>query len=193
MPSDAELSRVPVPTMPKVDALPQPLANRRIDLGAIARGYEAMDPAASGAAPLAGGPALLVFVTFAMPEAALERLIDQAARTGAAVLLRGLVDGSLQKTVLRAQRLIGQRQIGVQIDPQAFDRFSVSSAPTFVLLKGGAAPSPCAAGTCYPPSAYVAVAGDVSLDYALEFIRRSTPAFDREATSYLSKLKGAGR
>ena len=193
MPSDAQLLRTPAPSTVRIDALPQPLTRRSIDLGAIARGYEAMGQSTAGASAVAGGPSLLVFITFAMPEAALERLLDQAARSGATVLLRGLVDGSLQQTVLRAQRLIGKRQVGFQIDPQAFDRFSVSAAPTFVLLKGGSVPSSCAAGTCYPPSAYVALAGDVTLDYALEFILRAAPSFSAEATNFLSKLKGATR
>ena len=125
-----------------------------------------------------------------MPEAALSRLVDQAARAGATLVLRGLVDGSLQRTVLRAQRLIGERKVGFQIDPQAFDRFSVSVTPTFVLIKDGAVPAPCAAGTCFPSSSFVSTAGDVSLDYALEFFGRAAPAFDPAAQSFLSKMKG---
>jgi conjugal transfer pilus assembly protein TrbC len=190
MPSEAELARVPVPSAPRLDALPQPRVQRQIDLGAIARGYEAMGKPAPGSSPLANGPSLLVFVSFAMPEPTLSRLVDQAARSGATLVLRGLIDGSLQQTVLRAQRLIGQRQVGFQIDPQAFDRFSVSATPTFVLLKVGVAPAPCAAGTCFASSSYVSAAGDVSIDYALEFFKRSAPGFSREAGAILSKLKG---
>ncbi|WP_250111331.1 TrbC family F-type conjugative pilus assembly protein, partial [Escherichia coli] len=71
------------------------------------------------------------------------------------MVLRGFVGGSLQQTVQRTQQLIGQRQVGFQIDPQAFDRFSVTATPTFVLLRAGAVPAPCAAGTCFPASGYV--------------------------------------
>jgi conjugal transfer pilus assembly protein TrbC len=190
MPTEAELARVPVPSAPRLDALPQPRVQRQIDLGAIARGYEAMGQPTPGSSPLQNGPSLLVFVSFSMPEPTLGRLIDQAARSGATLVLRGLVDGSLQQTVLRAQRLIGQRQVGFQIDPQAFDRFSVSATPTFVLLKAGAAPTPCAAGTCFASTQFVSAAGDVSIDYALEFFKRSAPSFSREAGALLSKLKG---
>lgn len=189
-PSDAELARVPVPAAPRIDALPQPLVQRQIDLGAIARGFEAMGQPVPGGSPLSGGPALLVFVSFSMPEPALGRLVDQAARCGASLILRGFIDGSLQQTVARTQRLIGQRQVGFQIDPQAFDRFSVSVTPTFVLLKEGAVPAPCAAGTCYPSSSFVSAAGDVSIGYALEFFKRSAPAFSREAATILSKING---
>jgi len=115
-------------------------------------------------------------------------------RYGAGVRMTGpqtrFTQGSLQQTVARAQRLIGQRQVSFQIDPQAFDRFGVSVAPTFVLLKSGSTATPCAAGACFAASSFALVAGDVSLDYALEFFRRSAPAFRREATGLLSKLKG---
>jgi conjugal transfer pilus assembly protein TrbC len=189
MPSDAELARVLVPSAPKVDALPQPLTQRRVDLGAVARGYEAMGQANAGPSAFGSGPSLLVFVSFSMPEAALSRLVDQAARCGAMLMLRGLVDNSLQKTVVRVQRLIGVRKVGFQVDPQAFDRFSVSATPTFVLIKDGAVPAPCAAGTCFPASSFVSTAGDVSLDYALEFFDRAAPSFSTAAQSFLSKMK----
>jgi conjugal transfer pilus assembly protein TrbC len=193
MPTDAELARVPVPAPPRLDALPQPLTQRRIDLGAIAKGYEAMARPAPQAAFLGDGPTLLVFVSFSMPDATLARLVDQAARARATLVLRGLVDGSLQKTVLRAQRLIGQRKVGFQIDPQAFDRFSITATPTFVLLKAGAVAAPCAAGTCFPASSFVAAAGDVSIDYALEYFARAAPSFSRDAGAVLATLKRGAR
>ena len=149
-------------------------------------------PAAHGAATINEAPALLVFVSFSMPDATLARLVDQAARARATLVLRGLVDGSLQKTVLRAQALIGQRKVGFQIDPQAFDRFSISATPTFVLLKAGAVSAPCAAGTCFPASSFVAAAGDVSIDYALEYFRRAAPSFSRDAGVVLATLKKVG-
>jgi conjugal transfer pilus assembly protein TrbC len=79
MPTEAELVRVPIPSTPRIDALPQPQVQRTIDLGAIAQGYEAIgspNPSPSG---LKTGPTLLVFVSFAMPEPTLQRLVGQAA------------------------------------------------------------------------------------------------------------------
>jgi len=190
MPTEAELARVPVPAAPRLDALPQPINKRQIDLGAIASGYEAMGRPSPNASLATNGPALLVFVSFSMPDPSLSRLVDQAARSGATLVLRGLSGGSLQQTVTRVQGLIGQRQVAFQIDPQAFDRFSVTTTPTFVLLKEGAVPAPCAAGTCFPASSFVSAAGDVSVDYALEFFKRSAPTFASEAGVILRKLKG---
>jgi conjugal transfer pilus assembly protein TrbC len=191
MPTDTELRQVPTPSTPRIDALPQPAARSPIDLEALAKGFDA-----TAAAPtLTGkaGPALLVFVSFSMPEATLSRLVDQASRAGAALLLRGLVDGSMVHTVSRVQQMIGSRRVAVQIDPQAFDRYTVTQTPSFVLLRDGAQAVPCKSGTCVPADSYVLTAGDVSLDYALSFMQRSAPPFAPEATTLLKRLKAARR
>jgi conjugal transfer pilus assembly protein TrbC len=190
MPSDAELARVPVPSAPRLDALPAPTDRRPIDLEAVAKGYEAMGRPTPGSSLGQHEPTLLVFVSFSIPQNALARLVEQASRAGATLILRGLVDGSLRETASRVHAQIGQRRVAFQIDPQAFDRFSVTTTPTFVLVKRGALPQPCAAGTCFPPSQFVSAAGDVSIDYALEFFGRSSPAFEADATAILGRMKG---
>ncbi len=190
-PSDADLARVPVPSAPKVDLLPQPATRTPIDLEALSKGFDAQaGRPALGANP---GPGLLIFVSFSMPEATLARLVDQAARARASLLLRGLVNGSLRDTVERMQRLIGKRQVSVQIDPQAFDRYSIVRTPSFVLVRDGAQAQPCGTGVCFAADQYALAAGDVSLDYALEFIQRSAPRLARDAGGFLKRLKGAGR
>jgi conjugal transfer pilus assembly protein TrbC len=187
MPTDTELRQAPAPSTPRIDALPLPLARPPIDLEALARGFDAT----AGAPTLSGkaGPALLVFVSFSMPDATLSRLVDQASRAGAALVLRGLVDGSMVHTVSRVQQLIGKRQVAVQIDPQAFDRYAVTQTPSFVLVRAGAQAVPCKSGTCVPADAFVLAAGDVTLDYALAFMHRSAPAFAPEAATLLKRLK----
>ena len=189
MPTDQELSRVPVPSTPNIDALPVPHSQRRIDLGALARGFDDSAIAQSATRLLALDRTLLVFVSFSMPEPTLDRLVDQAAQVGATLVLRGLIDGSLQRTVQRAQTLIGHRQVGFQFDPQAFDRFAVEVAPTFVLLKAGSPDQSCKTEACVPSSQFALASGDVSVGYALEFIKRSAPSFRSDADVYLAKLK----
>jgi conjugal transfer pilus assembly protein TrbC len=189
MPSDAELARVPIPSTPKLDALPQPLTRPAIDLEAIARGYRAIEGTTAGALPSAE-PMLLVFVSFSLPEATLVRLAEQAAAARATLVLRGLLNGSLTQTVARAQALIGSRPVAVQIDPLAFDRFGVTQAPAFVLLRRGVEARACEAGSCFAEDAFVRAAGDVSIRYALEFISRTAPAFAGEAQPFLRRLKG---
>ncbi len=188
MPTDAELRRVPVPSTPNIDALPKPTTHAPVDLEALARGFDAQTgQAALNSKP---GPALLVFISFAMPEATLSRLVDQAARAQASLVLRGLVDGSLVHTVSRVQQLIGARKVAVQIDPQAFDRYAITKTPTFVLVRDGMQPQPCASGLCVPGDGFVTAAGDVSLDYALALFQRSAPRFSKDADDFLKRLKG---
>lgn len=189
MPTEAELARVPVPGAPRINALPQPATNAPIDLEALAKGFDAH--AGAPGLPASTGPRLLVFISFAMPEVTITRLLDQAARAQATVLLRGLVNGSIRDTVERMQRLIGRRQVAVQIDPQAFDRYSIVRTPSFVLVRDGAATLPCATGMCIANEQFALAAGDVSLDYALRFFGRSTPAIARDASSFMRQMKGA--
>ena len=189
-PSDADLARVPTPSTPKVDALPQPATKTPLDLAALAKGFDALgDPPALGADR---GPGLLIFVSFAMPQATLSRLVDQAARARATLLLRGLVNGSLRDTVERMQALIGSRQVSVQIDPQAFDRFGVVRTPSFVLVREGAQPQRCGAGMCFAADQFVLAAGDVSLDYALRYFQRTAPRVAKDTAPFLARLKGSG-
>ncbi|AEF88714.1 type-F conjugative transfer system pilin assembly protein TrbC [Delftia sp. Cs1-4] len=189
MPGDAELKATPVPPAPAIDALPQPATRAPIDLEALARGYAAQSDAMQDAAGLAQGPGLMVFVSLSMPRPTLERLVDQAARARASVILRGLAQGSLRATVAQVQPLIGTRQVSVQIDPQAFDRFAIERVPSFVLVRDGTRPVSCASGTCAPPEAFLRTAGDVSLDYALEHMVRAAPAFRADAAAFLQRLK----
>ena len=190
MPNEAELSRVPIPSTPKVDALPQPVVPPQIDLDAVARGYRAVDDGSAVTSLPSSEPTLLVFVSFSLPEPTLVRLVEQAAAARATLVLRGLVDGSLTKTVARAQALIGSRQVAFQIDPLAFDRFGVTQVPSFVLLRRGVEARACEAGSCFAADAFVRAAGDVSVRYALEFIGRTAPGFAGEAQPFLRRLKG---
>lgn len=191
MPSEAELARVPISGTPRIDALPQPGgAAHNVDLGALARGYEKAVGSPLQQTGFGTGPSLLVFISFSMPKSTLDRLVDQAARSQAVLVIRGFVNGSLKETVARVKDLIGTRKVGFQIDPQAFHRFSVSATPTFVLLRNGAVPTSCGTNTCFTADAFVSVAGDVSLDYALEYFQRSAPRFEIDTAMFLKRLKG---
>ena len=191
MPTEAELRAVPPSSTPDIGALPQPKTGKPPDLEAIAKGFEADAGRFAQAQGIAPGPALLVFVSFAMPEPTLRRLIEQAARARATLVLRGFVNGSLRETVARTQALIGARKVAFQIDPQAFDRFAIARTPSFVMVRDGASTTTCASGQCFARDAFVRVAGDVSLDYALEYVERSAPRFANGAAAFLARIRGA--
>ena len=189
MPSAAELDRAAASQSPvNVDAIPQPRGH--VDVEGLARAYEANRRAFEGNGLATDQPALLVFVTLGMPEATLRLLIDQAASAHAVLVLRGLQNASIRQTAARVQYLIGQAAAEFQIDPQAFDRFGVHTAPTFVVVKPGAQLSDCSAGACVAPDAFALIAGDVSIDYALRAIAQRSPRFRTEAELFLKRIRG---
>jgi conjugal transfer pilus assembly protein TrbC len=128
------------------------------------------------------------FVSLGIPDATMQRLVEQAERAHAVLVLRGIERDSIRETVLRVQRLIGNRQVSFQIDPQAFERYGISKVPTFALVRAGALAQKCAEHACMPGDSFASVAGDVSLDYALAHIQKSAPRFAKEAQVFLTRM-----
>ncbi len=184
--AQAPVGLPPAKVMPRVDALPVPATQTPVDLEALARGFAA----GTGAPTLPGTdePRLIVFISLSMPEATLARLVDQAARARAQLLLRGLSEGSLPRTAARIQQLIGTRAVAVQIDPRAFDRYAIQRVPSFVLARPGAHDAACNGEQCARSDDHVVAAGDVSLDFALDHFQRSAPAFAKDAGRFLARL-----
>jgi conjugal transfer pilus assembly protein TrbC len=188
-PAELEIERAAAWQVPvNTEAIPMPKGN--VEVEALARRYEANRQAFEGdRGPMADAPALLVFVTLAMPEPTLKLVIDQAARARAVLVLRGLEHASIRRTAAHVRQLIGQEQVEWLIDPQAFDRYGVEQAPTFVLVKAGAQASDCARGSCIAPEAFASVTGDVSIAYALEAIARRAPRFQPETRLFLDRMR----
>jgi len=152
--------------MPAAPALPEPplppSGAGGIDLDRIAEGF-----AAEASRRRTASSGIFVFVSFGLPPASLESLARSAARSGAVLVLRGLKEGSLRKTaeaVAELRRVAGHTRIAV--DPLLFRRLGVEAAPAFAAFAGGRS---------------AAVAGDVTLGYALEELERSSDPAVREA------------
>lgn len=185
-PGADRLGSQPIPQPPRVN--PQRGA---IDIEALARGK--ILPGA-GAAPLAAPTPLRIFITLDMPRASLQLLTEQASRAGAVLVLRGLKSQSMRETLATVGGLIGERKVAWVIDPEAFTRFGVHQAPTFVLALNDTASNDaegsCGSG-CATPAGFVSVAGDVSLDYALEAIVRRRPEAAPRAEPILKRLRAS--
>jgi len=119
-------------------------------------------PASAGEKP----EPILWFVSFSMPEASLRQAVAQAEKTGAVLLIRGLKGDSFLDTAKAIAVLVGEKEVQFQIDPPLFREYGITSVPC-VCYKG------------------VKVCGDVSLDYALEFIG----AKEASAKEYVNKLR----
>jgi conjugal transfer pilus assembly protein TrbC len=168
------------PAVPDVSTLaPLPA----LDPAAIAKRYQGMGPAEESG--------LFVMVSFSMPRESIERLAEQASKAGATLVLRGMVDDSLKKTAETVADYL-KRYPGAQfqIDPTVFKRFAVTQVPTFVLSSAPRDATTCGK-ECDPRNTFASVSGDVTLDYALEYLaKRRDGQFAALAESRLKRLRG---
>ena len=130
---------------------------------------------------------LMIFASFTMPKESLKRLVSQAKQVGAAVLLRGFKDNALRATAL-AIKALDEQGCNVLIHPNAFIKYQIKAVPTVVLARADNLDQADHDGYAVPGN-FVAVAGDVSLDYALQEITRHAPQFEPEARPYIRSLQ----
>ena len=138
-------------------------------------------------------PPILAFASLAMPEASLRAYIDQAAKAGAVVVLRGFVNGSLRDTVAAVRRLLGQANAGgLAIDPTLYRRFAVARVPVVVALDRP--PPPCRVRHCdgEPVPDHDRVAGDVTLYRALRLFAGGGGPGAETARTALARLQASG-
>lgn len=109
------------------------------------------------------GVALYVFVSLSMPKPALIALNKDAARFGAALVLRGLKDNQYSATAEHLKPIIEQSGQGFLIHPQWFTQFKIDTVPTFVLSKTDAAGN----------VRFDKVSGHISVDEALTQIEQA--------------------
>jgi conjugal transfer pilus assembly protein TrbC len=191
------LQATPFPSADRIGSRPVPLPPRivpqraPVDIEALARSKLRLP---TGAGASLGAYPLRIFITLDMPSASLRLLVDQAARAGAVLVLRGLKSPSMRETLAVVRPLIGERHVAWLIDPEAFTRFGVQHAPTFVLALDDGGPAEgqpkCISG-CVVPPAFVSIAGDVSLDYALEAIMRRRPEATPRIEPVLKRLRAS--
>lgn len=141
--------------------------------------------------PLASdeGVSVYVFASVSMPDASLKALIRQGELAGVPIVLRGLVENSLEATMRAVHSLYkeGERpESGALIDPTLFQRFGIDQVPTVVVAEQ-------AAGVCMPTDCpvpdHVKIAGDVPLRYALDRIALARPEFRHELRRLMRKLE----
>ncbi len=177
-------------TAPRMDALPVPLVKPNVDIASLSREFMERNPEI-----LLQGlnlkPRLFVFITLAMPAESIKPLLAQAEQANATVVLRGFVNNSLKETTAALQKLMGQGRVGVLIDPEAFDRYGVRNAPSFVLTKAhSGSATPCLDKVCAQASGFALVSGDVSIEYALERIEQRAKEFKPEVQQFLTLIRG---
>ena len=188
-PALKRLNAQPPRAVPRIRSIEPPPES--LDIAAFARQGAALS---SQAFVSSGAPHLRVFITLEMPRPSLERLVDQASRTGATLVLRGLKAQSLRETLAAVRPLIEVHSVAWIIDPEAFARYQVTVAPTFVLTLDDTskqADQRQCGSACATPTTFVSVAGDVSLDYALDAMSRQSLAAVPTVAALLKRLVGS--
>jgi conjugal transfer pilus assembly protein TrbC len=184
-PGPGRLGAQPVPAPPRVNL---PTAAAPTNIATLARAGARL--ATPSAQPTAAS-SLRIFITLEMPRASLQLLTDQAARSGAVLVLRGLKAHSMRDTLAAVSSLIGERQVAWVIDPEAFVRYRIERAPTFLLSLDDRADTGTGCGTdCRMPHDFVSVSGDVSLDHALDTLARQRPDAGPIVAPMLERLRG---
>ena len=137
--------------------------------------------------------AVLVFVSFSMPDAVLSNLAKQARVVGATLVLRGMKGDTLQETK-RAALAVNKAGANWQINPGMFESFKIETVPTFVLTgdqevldRGCPLDGP---KSCSIEGSFAAVRGDMSIELALQTIKlhSSVPYIQSLAEQRLAML-----
>lgn len=169
--------------IPHIEQVPAPVSTSKTDIAELARQFQG-----AGAATLSSTPKydLLIMASLSMPREALKRLAEQAQRAHATFIFRGLSGNSMMQMSRDVKSALGGVSVPVVINPPAFKQFGVSRVPAFVIATHQA--GNVLENGCAHPQTYVKVSGDVSLDYALDYIERKNSTWANVAESFRSRI-----
>ena len=148
------------------------------------------------------GPEVIVFMSLAVPGPSWRQWSREAARIGAPMVLRGVLDDGFMATVRAiharhvedgagAAPLQGAASLqGAALDPRLFRLFRVSHVPAVAVVPGGV--PPCASPGCSTdtPPPHDLVTGNIGLEAALEAIAREGEPGRDTARRQLTLLRG---
>ena len=127
-------------------------------------------------------PELFYFFSFSMSHPSLREAARESGAAGAVMVLRGLLETDLGKTVSRISEMIGRAEAQVWIEPFLFECFSVEAVPQLVLAYGRLPGANCES------LRHIKVSGDVSLPYALGLMEKE----DKNAGVFIERLEKNG-
>lgn len=172
--------------LPNLEAV-TPAPNGTVDIAAMAAKAEHLQDPSTDATVRDSVSGLLVFVSLGMPAETLDRLVDQARRYHARLVLRGLKNRSIKQTATQVREILRNRPVSWLIDPKAFTRFSIDAVPAFVLVDPSfPMPMGCEGTQCAGRS-FSKLTGDVSTEFALREMAASDPQLGPLAADILGK------
>lgn len=133
--------------------------------------------------------AIYVAVSFSMPPDVLRRLSTDVQKAGGKLVVRGLVQGSFEQTLLAARQVFDDKAMsGIAIDPQVFRAYKVDRVPTFIVAREPVTPCQDGVDCTSAATAHDKIAGNVTLAEALRQIAlrgRQAPDIARNALASL--------
>lgn len=137
------------------------------------------------------GGALYIAVSLTMPKEALRQLSIDAEKAGARMVIRGLVDGSFERTLVVAREVFGQDDLsGLAIEPQVFRAYGVERVPTFIAATSPVQPCEDGVDCVSSVTPHDRIAGNISLAEALRQISQRGDAAPDVARAALTRLEG---
>ncbi|MHB1948902.1 MAG: type-F conjugative transfer system pilin assembly protein TrbC [Gammaproteobacteria bacterium] len=127
---------------------------------------------------------ILIFISFSMPKESIKGWMNEAKKTGASVIVRGLINNSFKDTVKTLTELAQDNRGGVQLDPTLFQRYQIEKVPAVVVVDNV---------RCLPNQSckenYDVVYGDITLSYALNKIANQNDDLSIIARQAIIKLR----
>ena len=154
------------------------------------------DPFFGDAAEIASAPedeegALYIAVSLTMPKEALRQLAIDANKAGGKVVIRGLVNGSFEQTMVAAKEIFDENSIGgVAIEPQVFRAYGVDRVPTFIAAKSPVLPCDEGVDCNSAETPHDRLAGNISLAAALRLLAQGGDQAPEVAQAALARLEG---
>lgn len=137
------------------------------------------------------GGALYIAVSLTMPKEALRQLSVDAEKAGARLVIRGLIDGSFERTMVVAQDVFGQDALsGLAIEPQVFRAYGIERVPAFIAASSPVQPCEDGVDCVSAVTPHDRIAGNISLAEALRQISQRGDAAPEVARAALARLEG---
>lgn len=133
----------------------------------------------------------MIFISLSLPDPLILQLCDGAARYHMPVIIRGLVDNNMPKTLKRLQWLAKSakkkkmRFKGIAIDPVWFSAFHIDRVPAVLVTTR---PANCIAQQQCPHQPFDVIYGTLSIQQALQALARD----GQDAPSVAIKLLAGG-
>jgi len=139
---------------------------------------------------LGEAPRFIAFASLSMPPQSLRQMMDDVAKAGGVVVLRGLTQGSAKVMTEALGKVLrpGERRDGVGIDPRLFRAFGVGEVPVYIVTASDF--DLCSGFDCttsVPP--YDRMTGNVTAEFALRTFAQGGGPGAKIAAQHLARLQ----